>query len=457
MTKRSHTVLPRNCAQQTTRCSALDMMVASTYPSLFLCYRERLDTERLQRSLARVLEDFSAFAGRLRREGSGMVIDHTRGGALFEVSETGLSTAALGEQMRSAHSSLVCPQVRARGVLRGKQPLFAARLTHTADGSVLGVLWNHVVGDHATMMMLVRAWASAYREESYEPPIRIEDRNAFLKEHLPPAPNAGKSWEPLSWPKLVWKFSQVLIATQPARRMVCAFSDEDVDAIHVATRRTQSITRHDALTAHLCLVLQRLAPTRISTSFSMAVDLRRRVGIPPNAVGNMSDTVWIRAGASDDTASVAVRFRGAVRASGSGSTLHQDLEALHSLYPKRSLRFGFWSEQFESSRTNVIVSNVTAMKHFDLIFDAAPIAVHARPTDMPASGLVTVMPGPLGQGVIVEALLPSRVAKRVAGADMRTPLPGLAGPSNPLRDSSRSNCRRRLPEKDSARAIATTE
>ena len=53
------------------------------------------------------------------------------------------------------------------------------------DATAIGLSWHHAIGDMQTLMVLMNGWAAAAAGEPLAEPLIVEDRAAYLDEHLP--------------------------------------------------------------------------------------------------------------------------------------------------------------------------------------------------------------------------------------------------------------------------------
>ncbi len=68
----------------------------------------------------------------------------------------------------------------------GLGPLCKVRVTHLADdATAIGFSWHHAIGDMQTAMHFMNAWAAAAADKPLAEPLIVEDRAAYLDEHLP--------------------------------------------------------------------------------------------------------------------------------------------------------------------------------------------------------------------------------------------------------------------------------
>lgn len=412
----------------TTRCSASDRVLSVCYPSLVLCYPERLSAARLREALELVLGDFEVFAGRMRQSGAGLIVDRAVGGALFEVADSAQTSTALCTAVRTQHSKLVCPRISPLSLLFGKPPLLAVRLTNTPDGCVLGVTWNHAIGDNRSAVALIQAWGNAYRGVAYEKPIDPADRDAYLAERLPAPLGAEPSpWRVLSWPRFLRHSYMNVRAGYPPQRIALELASADIAAIHAAASAERSITPKDALAAHLFLLIRRLAGPLVSSRFATAVDYRKRLGLPLNLLGNMIDMAAITASPHDDTGSVASALRAAIQGFGTGRLMQHDLVELMAAHPGRLERLRYWRSDMPPAQAHLHLSNVSDTGYQRLIFGStSPSMFHVRAMDLLLPGQIVVLDNAAG-GVTVETVLTRALTDRLLQADYRTPLQPAAG------------------------------
>ncbi len=68
----------------------------------------------------------------------------------------------------------------------GLGPVCKVRVTHLADdATAIGFSWHHAIGDMQTLMHLMNAWTAAAAGKPIAEPLIVENRAAYLDEHLP--------------------------------------------------------------------------------------------------------------------------------------------------------------------------------------------------------------------------------------------------------------------------------
>jgi hypothetical protein len=132
------------------------------YPLEFVfAYGGRIDPDRLRESLRRTLALFPAAGSRLVRvAGEAWGLEPSPEGCVFEVGASAATFADAAERV-----SFVDPVETVAG-----QPLARIRLTHTPDGSVLGLAFSHAVVDGFSYFYFLSAWSLLFHGRDVPPP-----------------------------------------------------------------------------------------------------------------------------------------------------------------------------------------------------------------------------------------------------------------------------------------------
>lgn len=171
------------------RCNVTDVMVANLAVHIVFFFERQLDTRALARAFAHALTNLPIFAGRMapmagvagkmriRCEGQGVPF------------ATVSSSRTLQEAIRSTSADtglwLIDP-VNGATARWGWGPLCKVRVTNLADdATAIGFSWHHAIGDMQTAMQFMNAWAAAAADNPMAEPLVVEDRAAYLDEHLP--------------------------------------------------------------------------------------------------------------------------------------------------------------------------------------------------------------------------------------------------------------------------------
>jgi hypothetical protein len=395
-----------------TRCTYLDSCLKHGWPTIVLGYPERLDPSRLRHALARVLSDFSSFAGRLRYSRGDWYIEHGVG-ALFESAESNERNETIEAALRTGDTKLVCPRLPVTGTLRGKGPLFAARLTQTRNGSVLGVTWNHALCDNHSVMLLLRAWVLACHEQPYKKPLEVADRETYLNEHVIRQDGSGTKWRVVSWSEFRHFLLQQVRLMRNAKRVAIDFSWSQIAAIHAAATGDRSVSPNDSLCAYIFWTLNALSKN-VSSHYAVAYDYRKTFGLPSGLLGNLSDFVTVTAKPGAGPGAIAESLRAGIDAFDAGSLTQRKLQTLKSAHPSILDEMRFWGPG-EPGRINLRLTNVSRAGHYKLVFASArPTFVHTRATDIPVVGVGTIFASSREAGLTMDIVLPSHMIKQLA-------------------------------------------
>jgi hypothetical protein len=338
------------------------------YPLEFVfAYEGRLDADRLRDSLARTLELFPPARTRLVRSGDSWGLEPSAEGCTFAVAA---SPARFSEDVD--RHAFVDPVETVPG-----QPTTRVRLTHTADGSVLGVGLSHAVVDGFSYFHFLSAWSRVHLGRDAPPPFldrtllsprglgvaaaSLGPREVhqgcglFLDERRPAIPR-----ERLRWTRRVFPHAELRELLGPAQA-ACPVRLSHNDVVAAWLWR-----------AYVPVWASLGEPT---TFLSCPVDVRRVLGgFPANyfgcAVALASATIGRERLAEAPLAELARRVRDAVagvdeaRARASLETIDQlrrregleGLERLHVVHP----------------RAGLLVTNLSRLPVREVVFDAGP-------------------------------------------------------------------------------------
>jgi hypothetical protein len=337
------------------------------YPIEFVfAYGGRLDPERLRDSLDRTLALFPGVASRLARlPDGGYGLEPAADGCAFEVGSAQASFADAD------------PRVFVDAVETVEdQPLARVRLTHTPDGSVLGVALSHAVVDGFSYFFVLSAWSRVFHGREGPPP-RLDrellaggeaeagrplDAEAvrrgcglFLAGRRPALPRDRLRWTRRLFPRA--ELSALLAEAQ--RDCPVRLSYNDVVAAWLWRTHVPHWTAEDEPTAYLnCPVdLRRVLPGLPPTYFGCAVAMactsierdRLATASPADLARRVRDGV---AGVDETRARESLRVIERLRREQGLDAL----ERLHVVHP----------------RAGLLVTNLSRLPVREIVFDAGP-------------------------------------------------------------------------------------
>jgi hypothetical protein len=345
------------------------------YPLEFVfAYGGQLDADRLASSLRRTLALFPAVASRLvRLSDQAYGLEPAEDGCAFEVATSPTSFADAVERQ-----AFVDPVETIEG-----RPLARIRLTHTADGSVLGVGLSHAVVDGFSYFYFLSAWSQVFHGRAVPPPWL--DRGVLQPGF--PLPEVGRP------------FGGERVEREGVRKGCGLFLDERRPAIpRDRLRWTRRVCRREELSS-LLAEAQGDCPVRLShndvlaawlwrthvpewagageeTAFlSCPVDLRRVLpGFAPTyfgcAVSLATASIERERLAEASLADLAKRVRDAVASV-------DEARARHSLLVVDRLRrqeglAGLERLHVVHPRAGLLVTNLSRLPVREIVFDAGP-------------------------------------------------------------------------------------
>ena len=408
---------PDRESQNTTVCTYADWQSRHGTASIAFCYPQRLDLERLRGSLSRVLGDYQDYAGRIRMAGSTMYIDHGTQGVQLEVAQSPEPYEALTTQAERGNDRTVCPPMSRRRTLHGRDPLLMVRVTEAADGCILGVTWHHSVGELASTLQLMLAWSKAYSNETYPLPPVVPDRSKYLDEHMPDPSSAVSAMRLITGSEL---FSLVPFVLQKRQRVDFDFGWDQLEQLQDWAKRDAYVGPYDALCAHVSGVLRTLYPERPVERLALAVNYRKRVGLPANILGNMISTVTVGLSPKDDdNRSIAHALREKLS---TYAAAHADYHATRRFLDEHAGRFERMRvvpSLVDPSGSTWIVTNVAGAGVYDVAFDGLEPSLWCVLTDAPLPLMTAIFDRPERSGVTVSMQLPLALAKRASSPEAR--------------------------------------
>jgi hypothetical protein len=338
------------------------------YVGLSLVYPHKLDRTRLSRTLTEVLEQYSIFTGRYISFGTQTVIAHGTGAVVLQYEESSRSIRELEELAQTAEASLLAPRISHPRILLGRAALLVAKLTSAADGCVLTVMWDHVLGDLHSGMLLMRAWAAAYGDLPFECPALVPDRQAYLDEHMPDPPEARSAVRASSFTTLArWAY----FFARPESCLYLDYTWDQLHAIRDAFTGSKRVSINDAVCANLHVVMRRLSGTIEPTNLCLCVNYRKRLSMPGNIMGNLVTLIHQPVEEVDDAPMVAAALRQRLDDFASKHSDYRATMRVFDAHRSQLDRFRIVPRYFEPGRGDMMVSNVDRCGAYDLRFGAS--------------------------------------------------------------------------------------
>jgi hypothetical protein len=244
----------------------------------------------LAHGLGQVLGDFCVFNGRLIKRGLDLYIECNDIGVAFSVvrSDVDMRTT-LGQIAAKSRQPLIDLIDPKRAIAKG-EPVLTVRITQFTDAkSCLGVCLHHSVGDMHSFMGLMHAWSRSVTGVEYAKPLVVEDRVAYLEQALPHTSRAEPGLRCLGLADMASFVFYKLTEARDKRLLSFYFGSDELERLRASLQSElgERLSINDALCAHLFSLIAGRDPKARPRYLSIAVDYRKRVGLPENLLGNM--------------------------------------------------------------------------------------------------------------------------------------------------------------------------
>ena len=401
-------IKPRHARRLEIRCNVTDAIVANLAVHIVFFFERRLDTEALTRAFALALENLPIFAGRMALSGNRMQILCEGQGVPFTSAS---SERTLREAIRSTAEDtglwLVDP-VNGATARWGLGPVCKVRVTQLADeATAIGFSWHHAVGDMQTLMHFMNAWAAAAADKPLAEPLIVEDRAAYLDEHLPAD---GAQVSGVRFLGLAEFARSALYLAKDARRQRTVslyFGEDEVARMRDAYGTRIRLSANDVVCAHVSEALMNADPTVDRRTLAIAVNARSRCGLDPMLVGNILTTLNLDLPPGEAASSIAERIRYGVD---HFVDQHCDMRINQRFLDAGSSWQGprCVSAAFNPARWNPVVSNWSGFGVNRIRFEDTFTSYYTPLMKLPFPGLGALAEGADGRGLVFQMSLPPK-------------------------------------------------
>jgi hypothetical protein len=412
-------IRPLHAQRLEIRCNVGDAIVANLATHFVFFFERRLDTMALTRAFAQALTILPIFAGRMRMVNGRMRIRCERQGVPF----TSVSSdRTLDDAIRSTSEDtglwLVDP-VNGATARWGWGPLCRVRVTHLADdATAIGFSWHHAIGDMQTFMLFMNAWAAAAAGKPLAEPVIVEDRAAYLDEHLP----ADGAREPgvrcLGLTELARSAMYLAKDAQRQRTLSLYFGEDEIARMRDAYGDSCPLSANDVVCAHVSEALMKADPAVDRRTLAVAVNTRKRCGLDPMLVGNIITTLNVELRGGEAAGSIAERIRHNVdHFADEHCDMRINQQFLDAAGAWRAARCV--STAFDAARWNPLVTNLSGFGVYRINFEDAFPSYYTLLMRLPVAGLGALMDGAGGRGLVFQMALPPKEFEAASSRESR--------------------------------------
>jgi hypothetical protein len=387
-------------------CNVGDAIVANLAVHVVFFFERHLDTRALTRAFARALTNLPIFAGRMAVDNGRMRIRCEGQGVPFTSVSSGRT---LCEAIRAASEDsglwLIDP-VNGATARWGLGPLCKVRVTHLADNATaIGLSWHHAIGDMQTSMHFMNAWAAAAADKPLAEPLIVEDRAAYLDEHLP----ADGALEPgvrcLGLAELARSALYLAKDARKQRTLSFYFGEDEIARMRDAYGNGMRFSANDVVCAHVSEALMKADPAVDGRTLAIAVDARNRCGLDPMLIGNIMTTLTLDLRRGEAASSIAERIRHNVdHFADEHCDMRINQQFLDAAGAWRAARCV--STAFNPARWNPLVSNWSGFGVYRIQFEDTFTSYCTPLMKLPVAGLGALVDGADGRGLVFQMSLP---------------------------------------------------
>lgn len=401
---------------QVITCSITDRLVEQLSVPVIFFYKEKLSLEPLIAALRKVLVDFPMFSGRLKIEEGELLIDCNNEGVQFSHCFDNCSLAQVLNGLPQAKLRTLVAPIVAADVLKNQSPLLTIQLTHFDDGgTAIGICWHHSIGDMHTFMYFMRAWSAATNGRQYDLPLVIEDRDAYLQEHAVRNESAPPGVRYLTIIEILRLALYRLTTARKKSAIRIYFSDNEVENMKqdFLEKTGQRLSKNDVLCARVFSLITDLDDYDRDRYLSIAINYRKRLGLPQNLLGNMIEFIDVPLSQSTSSSEAARAIRESVN---NFETDHLSVfstqQYIENKGGAKKIR-RFINKGIDPIRRSVAVTNWSKFGVYDISFLEAKPLYFTAVSDFPFPWLCAITNGFSNQGLIFSTYLPEKLVQKL--------------------------------------------
>jgi len=401
------------------RCNVVDVVLSNVANHLVFFFERQLDTKVLADAFAHALTKLPIFAGRMTLVGGALRIRSRGQGVPFtSVSSDRTLHEAIRSVTEDSGDRLVDP-VNGATARWGFGPLCKVRVTHLADdATAIGFSWHHAIGDMQTAMHFMNAWAAAAADKPLPDPVIVEDRAAYLDEHLP----ADGAREPgvrcLGLAETARSLLYLAKDGRKQRTLSLYFGDDEIARMREAYENRMRLSVNDVVCAHVSEALMNADPAVDRRTLAISVNTRNRSGLDPMLVGNILSALNVDIRRGETSRSIAERIRHDVDHFADEHCdmriNQQFLDAAGKWRGARCVATGF-----NPVRWNPLITNVSGFGVYRINFEDTSATYCTLVMKVPVAGYGSLMEGADGRGLVFQMTLPPKDFEAISSPAIR--------------------------------------
>jgi hypothetical protein len=402
------------------KCAFTDILLQRLAVPVAFVYPGPLDEKALREGLEQALELVPLFAGRLREDDGGLILECDNSGVPWSSAVVDLRLDEAIAAIGAGKAPWLLQEVDSGRARTARGPVFTVRLTGLKDGgSVLGLCWYHPIGDMHSFMLLMRAWSAAVDGRPLPEVMLVEDREAYLVQHVAPGGTARPALRRVGLGEIVRLIPYLIWEARRKARIEVQFANDEIDAMReqLSAAAGQRLTTNDVVCGHLMDLVSTLDNLGRDRILAIAVNYRARVGLDAGLLGNLVAPMEVSCHPGDDAACIGVRIRhGLDNYLKEHLSLHASLGYIARHGGARQLGRCL-PNAFDPLNHTLFVTNWSRFGVYDVSFGGQMPAYFTPAGGSPVPWAAWLVEGRGNQGILLSSYLPRDVARRLASPE----------------------------------------
>jgi Transferase family len=401
-------ISPLHAQRLDIRCNVVDVVLSNVAIHLVFFFERQLDTRVLNDAFAHALTNLPIFAGRMTLVRGALRIRCRGQGVPFtSVSSDRTLHEAIRSVTKDSGEWLVDP-VNGATARWGVGPLCKVRVTHLADdATAIGVSIHHAIGDMQTLMFFMNAWSAAAAGKPLPKPVIVENRAAYLDEHLP----ADGAREPgvrcLGLAETARSLLYLAKDGRKQRTLSLYFADDEITRMRDAYGNRMRLSVNDVVCAHVSEALMNADLAVDRRTLAISVNTRNRCGLDPMLVGNILSALNVDIRRGETARSIAERIRHDVdHFADEHCDMRINQQFLDTAGKWRGARCV--ATGFNPVRWNPLVSNWSGFGVYRIQFEDIFTSYCTPLMKVPVAGYGSLIEGADGRGLVFQMTLPPK-------------------------------------------------
>jgi Transferase family len=388
------------------RCSVVDVVLSNVANHLVFFFERQLDTRLLADGCARALTNLPVFGGRMTLAGGTLRLRCRGQGVPFTTVSSDRTFHEAIRALTEDSGDWLFDPVNGAAERWGLGPLCTVRVTHLAhQATAIGISWHHAIGDMQTLMHFMNAWAAAAAGMPLVQPLIVEDRAAYLDEHLPPDGAREPGVRCLGLAETARSLLYLARDGRKQRTLRVYFGDDEITRMRDAYGGRMRLSANDVVCAHVSEALMNADPAVDRRTLAISVNTRNRCGLDPMLVGNILSALNVDIRRGETARAIAERIRQDVDHFTDG---HCDMR-INQQFLDTS---GKWrgarcvATGFNPVRWNPLITNLSGFGVYRIGFEDTFTSYCTMVMKVPVAGYGSLVEGAEGRGLLFQMTLP---------------------------------------------------